>query len=70
MNNLEQTTEQQREKILELIGLMTDKTIPELMRNSYHHRCIVKLENYCGKDFDDLINKYLCAEKKMGDMRK
>jgi len=61
MNNLEKITKQ-KEKILELITLMSDKNTPEVIRETYHDRCLVILESYQGKDFSELINKYLKAE--------
>ena len=57
MNNIEQKT-----RILELIELMENKNTPNVMRETYHDRVLILLENYCGKDFEILMNKYLTAE--------
>jgi len=57
MNNIEQKT-----RILELIELMGNENTPNVMRETYHDRVLILLENYCGKDFEILMNKYLTAE--------
>ena len=57
MNNIEQKT-----RILELIELMGNENTPNIMRETYHDRALILLENYCGKDFEILMNKYLTAE--------
>ena len=52
-----------REKILEYMILMVDDTTPVWVRRNYHNKCANLLANYCGKDFDDLINQYLMKER-------
>lgn len=62
MNNIE-TTLQQREKILELINLIKDKSTPEFMKKIYSTKCELNLIKYQGKDFSELWNDYLIIKK-------
>lgn len=61
MTDLDKLTKQ-RERILELIVLISDTNTPEISRIGYHDRCLLLLRNYCGDDFNELIDKYLKAE--------
>lgn len=57
MNNLET-----KNRILETIDLMGNKEVPEVMRNYYHDEALKLLTEYKGKDYDELVNKYLKQE--------
>lgn len=61
MNSLESKTN--RERILELITLLEDKETPDFMRKCYSTECEIKLMKYSGKDFGELMDKYLVAKK-------
>ena len=52
----------EREKILEMIKLMGNEEAPNVIREMYHDRALVMLEDYQGRDFDKLMNKYLTIE--------
>ena len=52
-----------REKILELIDRIKDDEVPEFMKKIYSAKCELQLIKYCGKDVNDLWNKYLVVSR-------
>lgn len=60
MKHLEQS--QTKKRILETIDLMGNKEVPDFMRIIYHNKALKLLTEYKGKDFNELMNKYLETE--------